>query len=205
MTNMLICNAVLLAAVAIVTQAASVATATDLLPEICLVPQATCDLNLLQQGQHNPNMTHALSGTCDTTAIAKEYVAQKDNLESFILQFIGNFNTVQPGKTMDASAAWLSTVGKMSILWGPLLQAPYYDTDVDESDLKNYTEKLYSVMQGTDSTPCATKAYGQSDGIPYAIGFPLDPTYNLFVSSEPSEVRSTWWTMDYVRTPMYAQ
>eukprot|EP00127_Corallochytrium_limacisporum_P001989 Clim_evm8s95 gene=Clim_evmTU8s95 len=175
------------------------------LPPYCSAPFATCDMSLLQQGNNNENILAAIGANCDTKAIAKEYVVQKDNLESFILQFIGNFNSVSPGEAMDSIAAWWSVMSKMTVLWGPLLQAPFFDTDVSKDDLKAYKQKLFSVMQGSDETPCATEEYGQADGIPYAIGFPLYDMYNAGLFPVPAQVRSTWWTMDYTRTPMHVQ
>eukprot|EP00127_Corallochytrium_limacisporum_P000996 Clim_evm80s33 gene=Clim_evmTU80s33 len=96
-------------------------------------------------------------------------------------------------------------MNKMTILWGPLLQAPYYDPDVDQNDLNDYVQKLYAVMQGTDVTPCASDSYDQGDGIPYAVAFPLWHTYNAALMPNPDYVQSTWWTMDYTRVPMHAQ
>eukprot|EP00127_Corallochytrium_limacisporum_P001661 Clim_evm7s76 gene=Clim_evmTU7s76 len=171
----------------------------------CSAPMAVCDMTLLQQGQNNPNILYAIGANCDTTAIAKEYVVQKNNLETFILQFIGNFNAVSPGQTMDKYSAWWSVMGKMTVLFGPLLIAPYYDPDVSQTDLDNYIQKLYTVMQGSNDIPCATEEYGQANGVPYAVGLPLYDMYNGGMQPDPAHVQSTWWTMDYTRTPMNAQ
>eukprot|EP00127_Corallochytrium_limacisporum_P000998 Clim_evm82s33 gene=Clim_evmTU82s33 len=152
----------------------------------CSPPHDICDLSLLQLGRDHQSFNLALGVNCDMTPIAVEYVSQKHNLEEFILQFLGNFNM-------------------MNILWGPLLQAPFFDPDVRADDLEVYKQRLFSVIQGTDETPCATSEYEQADGVPYGIGFPLYDSYNGVDTPTPASVRSTWWTMDYTRSPMHAQ
>eukprot|EP00127_Corallochytrium_limacisporum_P000999 Clim_evm83s33 gene=Clim_evmTU83s33 len=173
----------------------------------CSPPLGVCDMDLLREGVNNQNIMKAVGGQCDTTIIAKEYVKEKENLEKFLLQFISNFNMLAKGaKSMDVSSSWESLLGKMNVMWGPLLIAPFYDPDVSKDDLDTYQKSLYEVMGGSLDTPCAQTKYDQGDGVPFAVGFPYLSAYNGGGAAvEPEKVLSTWWTMESRNIPTNVQ
>eukprot|EP00127_Corallochytrium_limacisporum_P001055 Clim_evm2s36 gene=Clim_evmTU2s36 len=173
----------------------------------CYPASDSCTNELLKKGYYyDPAGIYALqTGTCNTTPIAIKLVEEKNNLETYILKYIGNF--IWQGHGMTANdKSWWSAMFKFTSIFGPLLQAPFFDKSISVSDLSDYREELANVLTGMspDEWPCATNATGQVDKVPYYISLGLHNGAFL-PSPEPTQVQTNWWTLDYTYQPVDLQ
>eukprot|EP00127_Corallochytrium_limacisporum_P002436 Clim_evm1s123 gene=Clim_evmTU1s123 len=142
----------------------------------CYPASDSCTEELLKKGYYyDPAGIYALqTGTCNTTPIAQKLVAEKGNLEAYILKYIGNFIWQGHGMTPN-DKSWWSAMFKFTSIFGPLLQSPFFDKSISVSDLSDYRNELANVLTGMspDEWPCATNATGQVDQVPYYISLGL--------------------------------
>eukprot|EP00127_Corallochytrium_limacisporum_P002919 Clim_evm8s143 gene=Clim_evmTU8s143 len=158
---------------------------------------------------HGTKWSYLQQGHCDTTAIAKDLVANKDTFNDYLAQFVGTFSPQTIAKTLDVNDSWESLLYSMNALVGPVLQAPFFDDTVSADALETYRQKLVSyghVANNETGLECASD-YSQNDDVPRVIAFPINTAYNWqpSVVVPPSYVASTYWNVAYYTKPDYVQ